>query len=808
MLTTRFEQLGRDLSNGLRQVRRNPGFSTIAIATLALGIGVNAAMFSAVDAVLIRALPYADADRLVMVWDDNSRVGDAAHFFSTPAEWYEWRRLNTVFTDMAGTQPGDAALSGIGEPEDLPARKVTGNFWNVLGARPLLGRVFTEQDDARGDRVVVISHGLWQRRFGASPDAIGQTMTLNDTPYEIVGVMPREFYFMPARDIDVWMPTSFTPQMLRHWGWHDLHIVARLRPGVTIDQAQQAMAALSLRISAQNVPVPRSAAVMPLREELAGKTYTSLIVLLAATGAVLLIACVNLANLLMSRGTMRRREVAVRAAIGAGRGRLIAQFLFESLVLATLGALAGLVIAVPVMRFLETLVPDTMAAVRLTLDWRMLAFCAAIAVAAALTFGLVPAMSGSRVALHEGLRDGGRGSSGARSHRFQHSLIVLETALAVILLAIGGLLLQTFQHLRQLDLGIRSERVLTLVTPLFRYPDFERRVAFVDAELEQIRAVPGVISAGAISRVPLTVNDQATFYRIESQSREEARDQVALSRVVTGSYFATVGAGLREGRFFDPSDRHSDAPAAIINESFADRHFPGRSPLGARFQFGVFGPKAYWYTVVGVVKEIRDRGVAEELRPTVYRVHEQADQSWDQPSGIVIRTSVEPASIVGAVRRAVWSVDKNQTVARVQTVEDIVTRQLSVPSQNTTLLSAFALLALVLASLGLYGVLSHSVTQRTGEIGVRMALGATGRDILLSFSRRGLMLTLAGLAIGLVCTVMAARVITTLFYGFQPDFVVAVVVAAAVLLAVAAMACLVPARRASRVNPVIALQHE
>jgi predicted permease len=498
----------------------------------------------------------------------------------------------------------------------------------------------------------------------------------------------------------------------------------------------------------------------------------------------------------------------VRAAIGADRRRLITQFLTESLVLAGLGALAGLVIALPVMRFLETLVPETMAAVRLTLDWRVLAFCAAVAVAAALIFGLVPAISGSRTRLHEGLRDGGRGSSGARSHRFQHSLIVLETALAVILLAIGSLLLQTFQHLRQLDLGIRSERVLTLVTPLFRYPDFARRVTFVNTQLEQIRAVPGVISAGAISRVPLTVNDQATFYRLADQSRAEARDQVALSRVVTSGYFPTVGAQLREGRFFDTSDRHSDAPAAIINETFANRHFPGRSPLGARFQFGQLGPKGYWYTVVGVVKEIRDRGVAEELRPTVYRVHEQADQSGDVPSGIVVRTSVDAASIAGAVRQAIWSVDKNQPIARVQTVDDIVTRQLSVPSQNTALLGAFALLALVLACLGLYGVLSYSVTQRTGEIGVRMALGATGRDILLSFSRRGLALTLAGLAIGLVVTVMAARVITTLFYGFQPDVVAAVVVAAAVLLGVAALACLVPARRASRINPVVALQHE
>jgi predicted permease len=797
-----------DVTYALRQIRRNPGFSAIAIATLALGIGVNAAMFSAVDAVLIRALPYANADRLVMVWDDNSRVGDSEHFFSTPAEWSEWRRYNTVFTDIAATQPGDAALSGIGEPEDLPARKVTGNFWNVLGTRPLMGRVFTEEEDARGDRVVVISHGLWQRRFGASPDVIGQRITLNDKPYEVVGVMPREFYFMPARDIDIWMPTSFSPEMLRHWGWHDVHIVGRLEPGVTLEQARQEMAALSLRLSAPHVPVPRSAAVVPLREELAGKTYDSLIVLLAATAAVLLIACVNLANLLMARGNGRRRELAVRVAIGAGRRRLISQSLIESLVLAVLGALAGLVIAVPAMRFLETLVPDTMAAVRLTLDWRVLAFCAAIAVAAALTFGLMPAMIGSRVALHAGLRDGGRGSSGARSHRFQHSLIVLETALAVILLAIGGLLLQTFQHLRQLDLGIRNERVLTLVTPMFRYPEFDRRVAFVNAQLEQIRAVPGVISAGAISRVPLTVNDQATFYRIADQSRAEARDQVALSRVVTSGYFPTVGARLREGRFFDASDRHSDAPAAIVNESFADRHFPGRSPLGARFQFGEFGPKAYWYTVVGVVKEIRDRGVAEELRPTIYRVHEQADQSWDVPSGIVIRTAVDPASVVASVRQAIWSVDKNQPVARVQTIDDIVNRQLSVPSQNTALLSAFALLALVLASLGLYGVLSYAVTQRTGEIGVRMALGATSRDILMSFSRRGLALTLAGVAVGLVFTIMAARVITTLFYGFAPNVFAAVVVAAGVLVAVAVLACLLPARRASRINPVVALQHE
>jgi putative ABC transport system permease protein len=803
------EEIGRDVRFGLRQIRRNPGFSTVAIATLALGIGANAAMFSAVDAVLIRPLPYADARRLVMVWDDMTQVDGEPKFFTTPPEWAEWRRHNTVFTDIAATQPGDAALSGSGEPEELPARKVTGNFWSVLGVRPQLGRVFTEQEDVNGARVVVISDGLWQRRFGASTGIVGRSIMLNDTPYEVVGVMPPDFYFMPARDIDVWMPTSFPPAMLaRAWSYHDVHTVARLKPGVSVEQAEESMASLNLRVTTGKVRIPRSAVVVPLREEVTGKTYTSLIVLMAATGVVLLIACVNLANLLLARGTLRRREVALRAAIGAGRARLIRQFLIEALVLAAGGALAGLALAIPMMRFLDTLVPPTMAAVRLTLDWRVLAVSAAVTIGAAVVFGLAPAIRGSRIDLLGALRDGGRGHVGARSHRFQHSLIVAETALAVVLLTVGGLLLQTFQHLRQLDLGIRGDRVLTLVTPLFRYKEHDQRVAFVNAELERIRAVPGVISAGAISRVPLTVTDQATFYRLPGQAISETAAQVALSRVVTRDYFGTVGAQLRDGRFFDLSDRRSDAPAAIVNESFADRHYPGRSPLGQRFQFGGRGPNGYWYTIVGVVKEIRDRGVAEELRPTIYRVHEQADQSVDQPSGIVVRTSIDPASLVPAIRQAIWSVDKNQPVARVQTIDDIVGRQLSVPSQNTVLLGAFALLALLLASVGLYGVLAYAVTQRAPEIGVRMVMGASSRDILLSFSGRGLALTLTGLVIGVVVAVMAARTMSTLFYDFRPDYTAAIGVAAVAFLAVAIVASVIPARRASRIDPMIVLQQE
>jgi predicted permease len=425
-----------------------------------------------------------------------------------------------------------------------------------------------------------------------------------------------------------------------------------------------------------------------------------------------------------------------------------------------------------------------------------------------LIFWLVPALGLSRLALQEGLRDGSRGSAGGRSHRFQHSLIVIETALAVVLLTSGGSLLHTFQRLRQTDLGIRSEKLLTFVTPLFRYRDFDQRVAFVNEELEAIRSIPGVISAGAISRIPLTVNDQSTFYMLPGQSNNETREQVALSRVVTRDYFPTVNAHLREGRFFDISDRRSESPAALVNESFANRHFSGRSPLGERLKFGRLGEQGYWYTIVGVVKEIRDRGIAEELQPAIYRLHEQADQSVDQPSGIVVRTAVDPASIVSAVRQAIWSVDRNQPVARVQTIEDIVSRQLSVPSQNMALLGTFALLALLLASIGLYGVLSYTVAQRTNEIGVRMALGATSKDILLSFGGRGMKLTLAGLALGLVLALLAVRLMTTILYGFRPDYVPIIAVVSLTLLAVAGCACLIPARRASRVDPIEALRYD
>jgi predicted permease len=802
----RLEHLTRDAAFGFRQVRRDPLFSGLSIATLALGIGGITAMFSAFDAVLIRPLPYAEPDRLVMIWDRRPDQATETKAQPTPAEYLQWRRLNTVFTDLAATQGEDKTLSGDGQAEQIPGRKVTWTLWNVLGVPPVLGRVFTEEEDEKGVRVVVISHGLWQLRFGGSPTVIGRKILLNDEPFEVVGVMPQGFYFMPSSDIGLWVPSSFPPWMRTNLGWHNSQIVARLKPGVTLEHARQSMAALNLKVTAED---PQSVNVNPLRAEMAGKTQSALIVLLCAAAALLLIACVNLANLLLSRSAARAREVAVRIAIGASRGRLIAQFLTESLVLASLGAVAGCALAIPAMRFLETLLPESMSNVRLSLDWRVLAFSAAITIAAALVFGLVPALRGVRVAPQAGLREGSRGAAGPRRHWFQSSLVMVETALAVVLLTCGGLLMQTFLHLRNTDLGIRSENLLTFETPLFRHKDFDRRVAFINAQLEKVRAIPGVLHAGAINRLPLTNVAHATFYRLEGQPANAVSGQVALIRNVSSGYFETVGARLREGRFFAVSDRKSPAPAVIVNEMLANREFAGRSPIGQRLKFGELDDHGYWYTVVGVVKSIREGGVIEDIKPVIYRVFEQCDQVNERLSiGIVVRTAVDPASIVPSVRQAIGSLDSHQPVARVQTVEEIVGRQISTSSQSSALLGAFALLALLLASLGIYGVLSYAVTQRISEIGVRMALGARPGEILLSFGQRGLALTLTGLVVGLLLASAAARSMTSLLYGFQPGYLPTATAVSLILFAVAALASFVPARRASRVDPVIALRNE
>jgi predicted permease len=593
------------------------------------------------------------------------------------------------------------------------------------------------------------------------------------------------------------------------FGWHDAQVVARLKPGVLLAAAADSMNALSLQLTAKLATGGHRVILTPLREEMAGKTKTALSALLAAAAALLLIACVNLANLLPTRGTARAQEVRIRAALGAGNGRLVTQFLMESLVLSVFGAIGGLVLAIPLMRLLQALLPAAMGPVQLVLNWRVLACGAVIASTATLIFGLVPAVWTTRAVRKEGLVEGDRGAARTRSHWFQYTLIVVETTLAVVLMASGGVLIETFRRLSSTDLGFRPAQVLTFETVLFRYGQLDREEAFVDAILEKIRAIPGVVSDGASNELPLRAHDPvATFYWLEGQPRKEANEQVAQMRVVTRGYFSTIGATLNEGRWFESSDRRSNAPVAIVNETFAHRHFAGRSAIGTRFKYGQFDDKGYWYTIVGVLKDIRETALTEALRPTVYRVQDQADQVGIQTSSVAVRTTVDPLSIVPAVRQAVSSVDPNQAIWRFKTLGSVVDREFATSRQSTALMTAFALLALVLASLGLYGVLSYSVAERTGEIGVRMALGAAPSNIVHTFVSRGLTLTLVGLAGGSLLAGIVLPAMTPLLYGLHPNYVPVASETVAVLLTVAMVACLLPARRASRIDPMIALRKE
>ena len=797
-----------DIRVAFRQLLKNPGFSLVAILTLALGIGANTAIFSVVDAILIRPLPYHDAGRLVMVWEDASRISFPRNTPS-PGNWADWRAQNSVFTDIAASRGLSYNISGFGQPEQVPARRVTASFWTVLGAQPFVGRVFTEAEDRGSASVAVISYGLWQRRFAGDPHIAGRKVILNDAPFTIVGVMPREFYFLPTRLVDVWTPASFTNQDMEKRDSHYLNCIARLKPGVTLQQAQAEMRIVGERVEKAH-PGHQAGlvAVVPLREQLAGNTRIALVILLCGAGCVLLIACANLANLLLARGAARQREVAIRAALGAGRGRLMRQFLTESLVLASLGAMAGLVLARLAMRFLETLTPETMIVAHLGLDWRVLGYAALIAIAAGLICGMVPAFGASRAALHDTLKQGGRGGAGARSHWLRDSLIVCETALAVALLVGAGLMLQTLAHLRHVDLGMRTEKLLTMNTLLSRSKDHAKRELFINAVLDKVRAIPGVTSAAYTSVLPLTETGNTSGYLLQGQSMQDAMNQDALYRVVTRDYFQTLGASLREGRLFTAEDRAGGEPVIVVNETFAARQFPGRSAIGARLQMGSWGPNFYWYRIVGVVKEVRERGISADLKPAVYLSHSQSDQAWPVPLGLMVRSAIDPAPLASAVRQAIWSIDRDQPVARVRTMEDIIGAELDAPRQDSALLGSFAGLALLLACVGLYGVLSYAVTQRTTEIGVRMALGATPPAILSMVAKRGLALTAGGLAIGLALSLAAGKLMSKLLYGIQPNDPRTMFAVGAVLLAVALCACVIPARRAARIDPMVALREE
>jgi len=550
--------------------------------------------------------------------------------------------------------------------------------------------------------------------------------------------------------------------------------------------------------------------VVSARDQIVGDTRVTLIALLCAAACVLLIACANIANLLMARGSERQREMAVRAAMGAGRSRLLRQLMTESVLLALLGAAAGLGVARVGMTVLQTLVPVAMVDVTLHTDARVLGFSLGLALFTGILFGAAPAFAGARLNLHDALKQGGRGSVGGRGGLLRDGLVLAQVSLALVLLTGAGLMIRTLYRLQNVDFGMRTDHLLTLTTylPQSRYAEYAKRAAFVDGVLDRVRSLPGVLNAGYTSALPLTAFGNTNGYVIKGQTDRDAQGQDALFRVVTTNFLQTLNARLREGRFFSEADRADTQPVIIVNESFANRHWPGQSALGMRVQIDNRGPDRPWIEVVGVVKEIRERGIDANLKPGIYMPHSQAEHEWPIPSDLAVRTSVDPLSIVSAVRQAIWSVDRDQPIARLRTMDEVTDAGLQARRQPMTLLAIFAGVALVLAAIGIYGVLSYMVSQRSREIAVRMAMGARPAQVLAAIAGRGLALTAGGLAIGIAASLAAARVLEKLLFEVRENDPWTLTAVSVLMAAIALAACLIPARRAARVDPALALRNE
>jgi predicted permease len=796
----------------LRQMTKSPGFFVIAIAALALGIGANTAIFSAVEAVLLKPLPFAQPDRLAIVWEDMSFLGFANNT-PAPANYLDWRAQNHVFTDMAATRFVTASLTGDGQPEQLSGKKVTPNFFDVLGVQPVVGRPFTVEEDKAQSPVVVLGYNLWRRRFGGDESIIGRTILMNGIQTNVVGVMPKDFFFGDRKNSDYWVPMAFTPEQWARRQSHFLTVVARLKPGVSNQQAQKDMERVAVDLQKQ---FPESnaklgAVVVPLQQDYAGDARSGLLVLQVASVFVLLIACSNLANLLLARSTGRRREIAVRLALGASRWQIASQLLTESLVLSATGGLLGLWIGKTCWSLFGNLVPEQAGG---GFEWNahVLLFTAAISIAAGMLFGFAPALQATHVPLQESLKEGGRGGESRSGLRLRDTLVVGQFALAFALLVCAGLMIQTMWNLRKQELGFRADHLLTMGVPLpeKKYDTDEKVRGFFHTVVENVRTLPGVKGAGFGSDAPFMTYGDTEGYTVENEPplpKGEFND--ALYREVTPGYLEMLGANVKEGRLLEESDYEGGSLVVVVNEFLAKRHWPGRSAVGKRIRFGNNDDetKNPWWTVAGVVRDIRERGLLYEMKPAVYVPVTQ----MKKPQGfsmLVVRTSNDPASTIKMVEGAVWSVDSQQPVSYVRTMDQLMEADVADRTRPMILLGAFAGLALVLACLGVYGVLAYAVAQRTREIGVRMALGAKPTDVTRMILGRGMKLSAIGLLAGGALAAGLALLLRTLLYGVTLVAPGIYLGTASALVLVATLACVIPAQRAARVDPAVALRNE
>lgn len=798
----------RDARHALRLLLRTPAFTLIAVLTFAVGIGVNTAVFSVVNGVLLSALPYPEADRITLVWLDNRRQGIKDDITSYP-NYRDWRDQNSSYAALAGFTTSSFALTGAGEPERLAGAEATANFFDVMGIAPTLGRVFTAANEVPGkDTVVVLSHGLWQRRFGGTPDVLGKTIALNGTPYEVIGVMPPRMAW-PER-AELWTPLAPDADLRDARGAFWLPVIGRLKPGVPVEQAQTELAGISARLEEQ-YPGNRGygANVVPLKRQIVGNMDRPLLVLMAAVGFVLLIACANLANLMLGRTAARRRELAIRAALGAGRARIVRQIVTEALVLAFVGGAAGVALAYGATRLFLRVGEDSIPRPdAIGLDGRVFGFALVIAVTAALIAALAPAVQASRAAAADGLREGGRQGGSGSSRRTRSALVAAEVALAFVLLTGAGLLVRTLWTMSGMDRGFVAEGVTvgTVSAPATAYPETRDVRGFYARLLERVRSAPGVESAALASGILQPLVTRSGNFTIEGQPVPPPEQRIEYPfESVTPGFFETLSITLSSGRTFTDADV-ADAPrVVIINETMARLGWPGQDPLGRRIRSGGVNSQSPWMTVVGVIRDVRRGDVTRPIRPELYLC---SLQSTPRTQTLVVRAAGDAGSIPGTLRRELQAVDPQLPLYRLGPLDAEIARTLSQPRFQATLLAWFAAIALLLATIGIYGVTSHAVGQRTQEVGIRMALGARRGDVLRMIVTQHLRPALVGLAIGFAGALALGRYVAALLYGVRASDPVTLAVMGVALLAVASFACWIPARRAMRVDPLVALRAE
>jgi putative ABC transport system permease protein len=804
------EEMWQDLRYGARKLRKNPGFTLVAVMTLALGIGANTAIFSVVNAVLLRPLPFERPEELVRVFGTRATRSS----FSRPHSYLnfnDFRTQNQTFEAMAAYAGSSSALSGADAPEQITGVISSGDIFRVLGAKPLMGRLLEPEDERPGgSNAVVISHGLWQRRFGGDPRIVGRFIKLDGREREVVGVTPADFSFeFVTSPADFWTTIDPAEGPYKSRGTIFLEAIGRLKPGVSVEQARADLVVLSSRLEQQYQESNAGLGVRlaAAQEELVGDVRPTLLVLLGAVGFVLLIACANVANLLLARAAGRHREIAVRSALGAWRGRIVRQLMTESLLLAFAGGLLGLLFALWGVEILSAFVPENVPRFGETsVDLRVLGFTLAASVLTGFLFGIAPALQSSKFDLNEALKEGGRGGTDGRGRRRVRSLLMVsEVALSLVLLVGAGLLIKSFVKLRNTDPGFDAGNTLTASLSLaaVRYDTDEKITDFYRRLVERVRAMPGVESVGAVTPLPLSENAYSFSFSVVGQPPlPPGQGQSASARFVTPDYFRAQRVPLRAGRVFTEADKAGAPNVIVVNEAFARRYLQGAEPLGQRLSLGLNDIEG---EIVGVVGDIRGASLARPAAPEYY-VPEAAVAFSDMT--LVVRTTGDPAPLTPALRQAVAEMDKDQPLYDVRTMDSLVARSVARQRFSMTLVGVFAVLAMLLSAVGIFSVMSFLVAQRTHEIGIRMALGARPGDILSMVVRHGVVLTLVGVGVGLAAAFALTRLMSGLLYEVSATDPVVYGGITALLAAVALAACYVPARRATKVDPLIALRYE